>query len=165
MSRLIHAVCRAVTAATLLIILSAAVFLLPRAVGIVPYIVWSGSMEPAVHTGAIAFINVHDKEPEIGDIITFRLGEKAGEAMTVTHRVIGIEDGGFLTKGDANDGRDPFIVEKEQLVGTYLYQIPKAGFFLEKLDRKRLLAVVFWTILLNGAAALLSAAAEEGSRT
>ena len=46
-----------VTVVTFLCIVIAAIFILPKAAGFTPYIVESGSMEPTIHTGAIAFIN------------------------------------------------------------------------------------------------------------
>lgn len=164
MKVLIHVVCRAVTVATILCILAAAVFVVPKTVGIVPYIVRSGSMEPEIKTGAIAFINVRYQDVEKGDIVTYRMGGQAGKEMFVTHRVIGLEDGGYVTKGDANDVRDPYLVREEQIVGTYLCQIPKAGYLMAKMNRKVLTVAVVWIFLLNGAALVLGSAIGEGSR-
>ncbi len=60
----------------------------------------------------------------IGDVITFvGVGKTA-----VTHRIIGInEDGTFKTKGDANNSEDQFSVLKENVVGKFLFRIPKLG--------------------------------------
>jgi len=163
MRSVIHAVNRAVSVLTVLFILAASVFLFPKAAGVFPYIVKSGSMEPVVHTGAVAFVDRKDREPEIGDIITFRLGEGGKEDVLVTHRVVGTEEGGYVTKGDANEERDPFSVTREQVIGTYRYQIPKVGYFMAGLDEKTLTAVVFWIFFLNGTAFVLSLAEKDSS--
>ena len=70
-----------------------------------PVIVVSGSMEPEITTGSMAFIDGDLKEPDIGDIIAYRTGKN-----TVTHRVIEEKGEGYITKGDANYVADPAIV-------------------------------------------------------
>ena len=87
-----------------------------------PVIVISGSMEPEITTGSMAFIDGDLKEPSLGDIIAYRSGEN-----TVTHRVIDEKSGGYITKGDANEVADPVIVSPGQVEGTVVYDIPKAG--------------------------------------
>lgn len=63
-----------VTVVTFLCIVIAAIFILPKAAGFTPYIVESGSMEPTIHTGAIAFINTKDRDVAAGDVVTYRIG-------------------------------------------------------------------------------------------
>lgn len=149
---------RAVTALTILIIPLAAAFVIPKAAGLTPYIVKSGSMEPAIGTGAVIFVNTGDKNVRTGDIVTYRLGGTEGRETLVTHRIVGMENGMYITKGDANDGRDQYLVAEEQLVGTYLYQIPKIGYLAAKLDQKVLTAAAVWIFLANGMLLLLGSA-------
>lgn len=63
-----------VTAVTFLCIVIAAIFILPKAAGFTPYIVESGSMEPTIHTGTIAFIDTKDRDVAAGDVVTYRIG-------------------------------------------------------------------------------------------
>lgn len=64
------------------------------------------------------------KNVEVGTIITFiRNGE------TVTHRVVQIESGSFITKGDSNDAPDATPVKLSDIKGVYAFTIPYAGYF------------------------------------
>ena len=49
------------------------VFTLPKIAGIKPYIVLSGSMEPALPVGAVIFTDTGRTIPEKGDIITYEV--------------------------------------------------------------------------------------------
>ncbi len=61
---------------------------------------------------------------KVGDIITFIEEEKT----VVTHRIVAInEDGTFTTKGDANNTEDQMPVAKENVIGRFLFRIPKLG--------------------------------------
>ena len=134
---------------TWLIILAAAIFLIPRAAGYTPYVVMSGSMEPVIHTGAVAFIHTKDTDCQVGDIITYRLRGNNGEEILVTHRIVAEQDGMYITQGDANDAQDLSPVSAEQIIGTYSWQIPMAGFVMTKLTSKTLPLIAGWIILLN----------------
>ena len=87
-----------------------------------PVVVISGSMEPEITTGSMAFIDGDLKEPDIGDIIAYRTGKN-----TVAHRVIGEKGEGYITKGDANEVADPAPVSPGQVEGTVVFNIPGAG--------------------------------------
>ena len=60
-------------------------------------------MQPSISRGDLLLIKKSD-DITIGDIITFR--PLTGQIDSVTHRVVGIENGldgiSYLTKGDAN---------------------------------------------------------------
>ena len=96
--------------------------------GIRPLTVMSGSMEPSIKTGSVALIetNLTDfNEIEKGDIITFDIG-----GSFVTHRVVDITEDGIVTKGDANNARDPWIVTNDNYYGKELFSIPYIGFLI-----------------------------------
>ena len=60
--------------------------------GIQPYVVESGSMEPAIETGSVCFINkraLYD-DMKVGDIIAFKIDEKS----YATHRINSISENG-----------------------------------------------------------------------
>ena len=114
-------------------------------------------MEPAIPTGAVAFINTKDTAIEIGDIITYKMQSSNGGEVLVTHRVVDQEEtGSYITKGDANDINDANPVSQEQIIGSYSYSIPKAGYLLAQLNKKVIIAIIVWIILLNGMSIALS---------
>ncbi len=87
--------------------------------------VFSGSMEPAIAVGGIVVIKPVDPETlKIGDIICFTLTEPT----SITHRIINITDQGFITKGDANEDPDQWIVKKENVIGKAILTIPFIGY-------------------------------------
>ena len=86
--RLIKIFGRAVSGITLLTVIAAAVFIIPRIWGWKPYIVLSGSMEPAVHTGAVAFIYSGNRAYAAGDIVTYPVVGRDQELL-VNHRIGG----------------------------------------------------------------------------
>lgn len=88
-----------------------------------PAVVVSGSMEPVIGTGSIIAINERDKAIRTGDIIAYKTGD-----VSVAHRVVKIQDEGFVTKGDNNKSVDVGIVSKDMVEGTVIFQIPKVGY-------------------------------------
>ncbi len=100
-----------------------------RLLGITPYSVLSGSMEPTYHTGSLIYVkDVPAEEIQVGDPITFVMDEKLTVA---THRVVEIdaETQHFTTKGDANDFIDAKPVHFNNLIGVPVFTIPKLGYF------------------------------------
>ncbi len=83
----------------------------------------TGSMEPAIPTGAVLVCDSIDIDKiQVGDIICFRSKDQNMLGRIITHRVVGIvyDDGGavFLrTMGDANPSEDGYYVTDENLVG------------------------------------------------
>jgi signal peptidase len=87
--------------------------------------VYTGSMEPAIPVGGIVVIKPVDPETlKIGDIICFTLTEPT----SITHRIINITDQGFITKGDANEDTDQWIVKKENVIGKVIFTVPFIGY-------------------------------------
>jgi signal peptidase len=100
-----------------------------RLVGLRPFTVLSGSMEPAYHVGSLIYVKACDPEDvQVGDAITFVLDENLTVA---THRVIEIdaENEHFYTKGDANDAADGAPVYFKNLIGRPVFTIPYLGYF------------------------------------
>ncbi len=142
---------------SVIVLIVAAAFIAPKFVGIMPYIVKSGSMEPQIHTGAVAFIDTHEKNVAVGDVITYKIGN-AGSEKYVTHRIVGEKPDGYVTKGDANEVEDANCVKQEQIVGTYRYSIPHAGRLFAQKSKVTFVAI-FWVILLNAMSMIVSAMA------
>lgn len=81
----------------------------------------TGSMEPSIHEGDYIVVKKADPaELKEGDIICFYSGDKAIYGMPNTHRIVRIlDDGSFVTKGDANNKEDPVPVTADSIIGKY----------------------------------------------
>lgn len=84
-------------------------------------VVLSGSMEPALSVDDLV-ISKAQEQYAVEDIVTFYSGKGL-----VTHRITGQADGGFITKGDANNVEDAGILSQSQIVGKVVYTIPNVG--------------------------------------
>ena len=128
MNRIAKRIWDGVTTVLVILVVSLALLLAGvRVVGFTPYVVLSGSMEPAYHVGSMIYVKeVDPAEIQVGDPITFRIDD----GMVATHRVIAISEDGrsFQTKGDANDAPDGAPVSAENLVGKPVFTVPYLGF-------------------------------------
>lgn len=103
-----------------------------RVVGLTPYVVLSGSMEPTYHTGSLIYVKKVDPFTiEAGTPITFMLDED----NIATHRVVEVVPDEtdstvvrFRTKGDANDAVDGSLVHYKNVIGTPVFSIPYLGY-------------------------------------
>lgn len=108
----------------------------PGFFGIKPMVVLSGSMEPAYPVGSLLYVNENHTNPiQVGNVITFYLDEKT----LVTHRVMAIDQVNktYTTKGDANQVVDASPVAFSNVLGKPVVDIPKLGFFADKLSSKQ----------------------------
>ncbi|MBP9836329.1 MAG: signal peptidase I [Candidatus Pacebacteria bacterium] len=94
-------------------------------------IVKSGSMEPAIMTGAVVVVQAAPVYG-VGDVITF---SSRDSDVPTTHRIIGTEmsEGKeyFVTKGDANEERDANLVSVRDILGKVMVDVPYLGFVLD----------------------------------
>jgi len=120
---------------TSLIIIVGVIFILLFAIGIQPFVVESGSMEPAIKTGSVCFINkrANYDNMQVGDIIAFKIDDNA----FATHRIYEITENGFVTKGDANAGIDNVITTRDNFIGKNVFSIPNAGFIIKTMQTAR----------------------------
>jgi len=89
--------------------------------------VYTGSMEPAIPVGSVVVIKpVNPETLKVGDIICFKVSEST--TITVTHRIINVTTEGFITKGDANEDPDQWIVKRENVIGKAIFTIPYIGY-------------------------------------
>lgn len=115
----------------------------PSVLGIKPFIVLSGSMEPEIHKGDIILTKVVDPETlRVDDVIAFRDAENT----VTTHRIIDIvEESGveyFITKGDNNSTQDRNLVEKSDVEGIYMMRIPGIGSMMQSLSQPTTIMVL-----------------------
>jgi signal peptidase len=97
------------------------------------YVIYSGSMEPAVKVGSLLLtrpVNVEDLQ--VGDVITYR---SPGNHTMLTHRIVDMrqEDGEwvFQTKGDASPGPDPQEVILHGQATKMAFDIPYLGYVVD----------------------------------
>jgi signal peptidase len=150
MPRLMHLASKLVSAVITLAIVAAlvgaiALIVTPRVTHVTPVIVLTGSMEPALMTGGLAFMKPLPAAADptafvrVGDIITFRQ-EKNPKDQT-SHRVTGIiesaEGRRFTTKGDNSPLPDTFETPATSVVGTIVYHVPYLGWIADSMKRPR----------------------------
>lgn len=114
--------------------------------GIRPLTVMSGSMEPGIKTGSVAVISkkITDfKDIGKGDVITFEIGNSL-----VTHRVVEITEDGIITKGDANNSEDSWIVTEDIFYGKQLFSVPIIGYIAVFIRQNILLTILIITAVL-----------------
>ena len=133
MNKTLKSIWNAVTTVLVILVVVIAVLLVGvRLVGLQPYTVLSGSMEPTYHVGSLIYVkDVDPFELKAGDVITYMLDEDT----LSTHRIVEVvpdeEDSTvvrFMTKGDANDAIDGSLVHYKNVVGTPIFTIPMLGY-------------------------------------
>ncbi len=95
----------------------------PKLFGYSKSVVMSGSMEDEIYAGDLLIYKTQDEYRE-QDIILF-YDEKQG--VFVTHRIVRIEDGKFITQGDANNIEDSEPVEPRNVHGKVISVLPGVG--------------------------------------
>lgn len=104
--------------------------------GIRLFVVQSGSMEPAIKTGAVILVKPAEKYVK-DDIISFLISPSAEldkKATTVTHRIAEVHDDEgrltYTTKGDANEDTDRETVTQRQVLGKVSLILPYLGYIV-----------------------------------
>ena len=95
------------------------------------YVVLSGSMSPAIPTGAVVLAaTVSPTTLKVGDVIVYN---RSDVQERVTHRIYNIKEGGahptFTTKGDANGAPDTWTVQyPNDTAGKVVMSVPYVGY-------------------------------------
>jgi len=96
------------------------------------FVVLSGSMEPAMHTGSVVIIKP-ETQYKIGDMVTF--GKNTSTQIPTTHRIVSTraQDGVmlFTTKGDANNAPDGAEIRQSDIHGRVLFNISNLGYVID----------------------------------
>ncbi len=103
-----------------------------RLVGLKPFVVLSGSMEPVYPVGSLIYVKSVDyKQLKVGDDITYMLSEDT----VATHRIIEVlideEDPNtirYFTQGVANAVPDATSVHYKNIIGSPVFSIPYLGY-------------------------------------
>lgn len=119
----------------------------PSVFGYSALTVKTGSMSGTIEIGDLIIIK-DTGEYEIGDIVTF-LHE--GDTVPTTHRIINIvENGLFITRGDANNVQDALPVSKDIILGEVVKVLPEVGRFAEWVQSKGWIYLVALLVILGG---------------
>ncbi len=98
---------------------------LPSIFGYTHATVVSGSMSPTLNVGDMVIYQVQDQYA-VDDIIIFQQGD-----YFVTHRIVGEDDGWFITKGDYNNTTDADPLNPADIHGKMVVVIPNVGDAIE----------------------------------
>ncbi|MBQ9099435.1 MAG: signal peptidase I [Clostridia bacterium] len=115
-----------------LIVLLAILLVGVRLVGIKPYTVLSGSMEPTYHVGSLIYVKEVDPLTlQEGDPVTFMLNENTVATHRIIERIPDETDPTvvrFRTQGDNNDTPDGELLHCKNVIGKPLFTIPYLGY-------------------------------------
>ena len=112
----------------------------PRLVGWQGVIVLSGSMEPALKVGGVAFVEPLSAPDEvrIGDIVTYR--SPNDPETQISHRVVEVINSeghvSYRTKGDNNELPDQELVPADNLIGKVRFHLPYLGYAVDWLRHR-----------------------------
>jgi len=115
---------------------------LPKVFGFANAIVVTGSMRDTIEPGDLLIIK-EKEEYNVGDIITYCENDDM-----ITHRIIEINETGYITKGDANNTADAEI-DFEQIEGKTILIIPSLGSYIAYLKTPRGLLVLIAFVVLS----------------
>lgn len=92
--------------------------------GQVSYVIVNGnSMEPDFHLGDLTILRKAARY-QVGDVVTYRDAEMQAY---VIHRIIDMEQGRFVLKGDNNSWIDSYHPTGEEILGKLWLHLPKLG--------------------------------------
>jgi len=80
-------------------------------------------MQPALPVGSMVFVMPSTSYIK-GDVITFKRGE-----ISVTHRVVDVQENKYITQGDANNAPDNQLVMSSDVIGKNIAVVPFIGRF------------------------------------
>lgn len=94
-----------------IIILAVVVFLGLKMVTLM--VIVSDSMKPEFQRGDMIIVQSISLTPDVGDIITFNVKNKN---YAISHRVISINNGAIITKGENNPRKDEYNTKQENII-------------------------------------------------
>ena len=104
----------------------------------------TGSMEPTISTNEYVLVKKVDVDSlKKDDIIAYYSEEPDVRDMIVIHRILNVlPDGGFITKGDANETADTRPVKEDKIVGKYCGRVGILNFILSFMDFRKILMLL-----------------------
>jgi len=96
--------------------------------GLASYVMVHGnSMEPGFHSGDLA-ITKANSDYNVGEIITYYNSQMGAH---IIHRIIGVERGHYILKGDNNSWIDAYRPTQEEILGKLWIRAPKLGLIVQ----------------------------------
>jgi signal peptidase len=95
------------------------------------------SMLPTIQSGSLAIVK---KSPtfDVGDIAVYNSDILN---RTVIHRIIALQDNGFVFQGDNNPAKDPGIISQDKMRGKVIFVAPLVGFIPQLFKNPLIMAV------------------------
>lgn len=104
----------------------------------------SGSMKETIQIDDIIIVKEEENLNE-GDIITFFQDEQI-----ITHRIVEkLDDGNYITKGDANNSKDSKVY-RQNIIGKVVKIVPKGGVWIKVFSDSKVIVCVFITLVFIG---------------
>lgn len=103
----------------------------------------SGSMEPVININDIVVVKKNTTY-EVNDIVTY-IQKDTG--VFITHKIISIDNGEIVTKGDQNNDSDTPIV-KDDIVGKVVYISPALGKAKIVLEEPKIMIILILVIII-----------------
>lgn len=116
-------------------------------------VVQTGSMVPALRPGDVSVgVTTSLRRPEVGDIVLFTARRFDGSGVApFTHRIVsGSAEGGYVTKGDANDSIDALDVRLSDIEAVHVLTIPYGGLLVSLRPVLIALLAIALGLLLRG---------------
>jgi signal peptidase I len=120
-------------------------FLAPPALGgqLTAVTTYGTSMKPSFSAGDLAV--VHRQNGYVrGDVVAYH-SKVLGRV--VMHRIVGVDQGGFVFKGDNNDYLDPDRPDSAQCIGKLVLRIPQGGHWLDLATNPVVLSALAATLM------------------
>jgi signal peptidase I len=125
-------------------------------------IIVGNSMEPKLHRGDLAVVR-RQSVYRVGDVVLYDSRELGSKVL---HRIVRVEDGRYVLKGDNNSFLDAEHPTEEQIVGTLWVTAPSVGRATEWLRQPlhSALLVVLVTLIALGGGLGAGASVRRGAR-
>ena len=104
--------------------------------------VQTNSMAETINAGDWIIVKL-TKRVKLNDVITYELGDDY-----VTHRIVEVRNGTYITSGDNNNTEDDAPVNREQIVGKVVKVLPHFGIFRRTLFNLPVLIALIITLYL-----------------
>lgn len=116
----------------------------PYFLGYTGFVNTGTSMLPIIQKGDLVILKRQDAY-EVGDVISFN-----DKGLTVTHRIIGTEDGLYKTQGDNNKFIDGNLVSKLNVYGKMIKIIPGVGDKIKYFNEHKTMVIGILVSLVGG---------------
>lgn len=85
----------------------------------------SSDMEPTLTHGDVVVIT-EKSQYELGEVISYIKSDEV-----VVHRIVGTNDSGYITQGDANEDTDETLLTAPEILGGAVMYLPSFSWILE----------------------------------